>query len=210
MRFPLRLFLTVAGIVAVALVGAYVVLRGNNAAIWLPIGLSIASLVVAILSAFKNELFEFAPAVLGSEVILVQPRPTPLTVILPLSFVNTGYAEGVIEWVAVKLVRIADGHFTVLHPTLEIDQLKFWQGRHYLHADNIIGTFASFPMESKKVVVKSILFSVQEGQTLDLVEGEYRFNIYVKASNARKGRILHSFECTFYITISRSSCPERR
>jgi hypothetical protein len=36
MQFRLRLFLTVAGIVAVALVGAYVVLRANNAAIWLP------------------------------------------------------------------------------------------------------------------------------------------------------------------------------
>src|ERR1051326_7525949 len=141
MRFPHRLFLTVSGIVAAALVGSFVIRRGDGAALWLPLGLSIASLAVAILSAFKNELFEFAPAVLGSQVIFVQARPihAKLTVILPLSFINTGYAEGVIEWVAVKLVRRTDRQSAVLHPTLEVDMLKFWQGKHYLHADNTIG-----------------------------------------------------------------------
>src|ERR1035437_4563540 len=112
MRFPYRLFLTVFGVVAAALLGAFAIGRGDNSSLWLPLGLSIASLAVAILSAFKNELFEFAPAVLGSEIILAQARPihAKLTVILPLSFVNTGYAEGVVEWVAVKLVRITDRH----------------------------------------------------------------------------------------------------
>ncbi len=200
MRFPHRLFLTVSGIVAAALVGAFVIRGGDNAALWLPLGLSIASLAVAILSAFKNELFEFSLAVFGAEVILAQARPVhaELTVILPLSFVNTGYAEGVVEWIALKLVRTADGQFAVLHPTLEIDQLKFWQGRHYLHADNTIGTFSSFPLESKKVIVKSILFVIPEGKPpFALAEGEYRFDIYVKASNMKRAKVLHSFKYTF-------------
>jgi len=118
-------------------------------------------------------------------------------VILPLSFVNTGYGEGVVEWVVVKVVRIADSHFSVLHPAQEVDLLKFWQVKRYLHADNLIGTFASFPIESKKVVAKSIVFVTPGGKTFDLVEGEYRFDIYVKASNGRKAKILHSFENTF-------------
>lgn len=200
MRFPQRLFLTASGIVAASLLGAFAIRRSDNAALWLPLGLSIASLAVAILSAFKNELFEFAPAVLGSEVIiLAQERPihANLTVILPLSFVNTGYAEGIVEWVALKLVHTADGDFSVLHPTLELDLLKFWQGRRYVHADNLIGTFTSFPIESKKVVVKSILFTAPDGaKPFTLVEGEYRFDIYVKSSNARKARVLHSFKYT--------------
>lgn len=195
MRFPHRLFLTVSGTVAAALLGAFTIRQGDNAALWLPLGLSIGSLAIAILSAFKNELFEFAPAVLGSEVILTHPRLNQeFAMILPLSFVNTGYAEGIVEWVAVKLVHIADGHFSALHPIFEVDLLKFWQGKHYLHAENTIGTFASFPMESKKVVVKSILFAVPEGRRFALVKGEYRFDIYLKANNIRRARVLHSFK----------------
>jgi|ERR1051326_644034 hypothetical protein len=200
MRFPHRLFLTVSGIVAAALVGSFVIRRGDGAALWLPLGLSIASLAVAILSAFKNELFEFAPAVLGSQVIFVQARPihAKLTVILPLSFINTGYAEGVIEWVAVKLVRRTDRQSAVLHPTLEVDMLKFWQGKHYLHADNTIGLFTSFPLESKKVVVKAILFTVPTAaEPFSLSEGEYRFDIYLKASIAKRAKVMHSLTYTF-------------
>jgi hypothetical protein len=69
------------------------------------------------------------------------------------------------------------------------------QGRRYVHADNIVGTLTSVPMESKKVVVKSILFGVPHGNSFTLVEGEYRFDIYVEASNAP--RVVHNFKCAF-------------
>jgi hypothetical protein len=200
MTFPKRLFFTVGGVIGASLLGAFIIRRGDNAALWVPLGLSVASLVVAILAAFKNELFEFAPAVLGSEVFLAQAQPAhdKLTVIIPLSFINTGYAEGVIEWVAIKLTYITDGQFSILEPVVEVDLIKFLQGKRYLHAESTLGQFASFPLESKKVVSKAILFAASPDKpSFTLVEGKYRFDVYVKSSSVDKAELLHSFNQEF-------------
>jgi hypothetical protein len=99
-KFPKRLLFTILGVLVASLLGAYYMRQGDTAALWVPLGLSVASLAVAILSAFKNELFEFAPAVLGSEIVFAQAKPAraKLALTIPLSFINTGYGEGIKRW----------------------------------------------------------------------------------------------------------------
>ncbi len=160
----------------------------DRATVWLPLGLSIASLIVSILSAFKNELFDFAPRLVGGALMLPQtePRSDNLQFVLPLSFVNTGYAEGIIEWVALKFVPTVGGEEFVCDPIAEIDLTKFLQGRRHLHAENILGAFLPFPLESKKSIGKAILFSPQlsaDEQPRLFVLGEYRMDVYLKASS---------------------------
>lgn len=192
--FPRRLAATVGAIITLAVVGAYMIRNSDRASAWLPLGLSIASLAVSVLSAFKNELFEFDPQLVGGAIILPQtePRSNSLQFILPLNFVNAGYAEGVIEWVALKFVPTDGGEPFICDPVAEIDLVKYIQGRRHLHAENILGGFLPFPLESKKSLAKAILFSPQQTteRVREIVRAEYRMDVYLKAANRRPVKIL--------------------
>jgi len=200
MRFSKRLLLTVLGILAVSLLSAFLARRGDDVGLWLPLGVAIGSLAVAVLAAFKNELFEFAPAVVGTQVVLMHASPSmeQFTVAFPFHFINTGYAEGVIEWVAVKITRSSDGQSSTLVPLLEIDLAHFLKQKPQLHVDNILGIFASFPLGSKAVITKAILFAIPPNKpAFALMEGEHRFDIFVKDAVRARPTKIHHFTYTF-------------
>ena len=162
-------------------------------------GLCVGSLAASVLSAFKNELFEFAPRLLGGALLLPQTSPptASLQLLLPISFINTGYAEGVIEWVALKLVPSDGGDSFVYEPSLEIDLMKFTQGRRGLHADSTIGAFHPFPLESKKSVNEPILClprAAPDGKVTQLPTGTYRMDICLEASNASALQLMLSID----------------
>lgn len=99
MPFNRRLALFLAAVVFAGVAGAYALSLWTDARLWLPIGISVASLAISILSAFKNELFDFAPQVVGGDFALIHstaPNVAQSGLLLPVHFVNRGYGEGVI------------------------------------------------------------------------------------------------------------------
>ena len=194
MAFPRRLLLTVGAVLAIALAGAYLLRDAANSGTWVPLGLAIGSLAVSIIAAFRSELFGFAPAVVGGETLLAQTQPpsTTFNLVLPLHFLNRGYGDGVVEWVAVRLWLHGAAEPILLTPVCEIDMMKLIQGKRHLHAENVKGSFAAFPLEGKKSVSKAILFKdeVQPGTAAPVVNpGRVRFEIYVKGNNAKKAKL---------------------
>ena len=113
-----------------------------------------------------------------------EPRAVSLQFVLPLNFVNAGYAEGVIEWVALKFLPSTNGEEFVCGPVGEVDLVKFIQGRRHLHPENMLGPFLPFPLESKKSIGKAVLFSPEpsDGAQRVLIPDDYRMDVYLKAS----------------------------
>ena len=66
-----RLLLVVGSTLGAAILGAFLMRRTNQALLWLPVGISIGSLVVSLLGAFKNDFFAFSPSIDEGEVILI-------------------------------------------------------------------------------------------------------------------------------------------
>ena len=124
------------------------------------IAISLVALVVSVISSFKNELFGFSLKIISGELILAYPSAEShesLALIFPLSFINQGYGEGIVESLAIKVIHTESKIVKLYSPLLEIDIQKFLQGKRRLHAENIIEEFAAFPLNSKEAV-KNILY----------------------------------------------------
>lgn len=163
--------------------------------------LSLIALVVSLVSSFKNELFGFRLDVVASELVLASPT-TPshnsLALVFPLSFINRGYGEGIVESLAVKAVLGKTQETKLYTPVTEVDMMKFIQGKRRLHAENTLGTFAAFPLDTKAALKKYILFTQEERNEnypfSPWEAGEYRFEVYAKTSAGGKPHKVTEFE----------------
>lgn len=190
----------VASIVVISLALA-ALLGGPVAGVhWLPLGLAIAALAIAILALVKARLLEFAPEVLAGDVIL--PRASRLAgevkLLLPLQFSNAGYVDGIIEWVALRLTVDGDATRSILlSPVAEVDMQRFIQAKRKLDSENTIEPFAAFALEGKRSLAKFVLFDVAErprAEPLRLRPGRYGFELFVKSSGTRQPKLERFFE----------------
>jgi hypothetical protein len=163
-------------------------------------GISIAALTVAGAAALKIRKLEFCPEVLAGDVIV--PRAgraaARARLLLPLHFTNAGHAGGIVEWVALRVTHQdhAD-HSVLLSPVAEVDMQRFIQGRRRLTEENCIEPFSGFALDARRSLSKFIVFDVAErarGAPLHLQCGRYYFELFVKASNARRPKLERSFE----------------
>ena len=155
----------------------------------LPIIISIISLCIALLGTFKEVVFPFELKVLNDTVIIPFPRDNQgeLPLIVPLSFVNMGYGDGVIEWVALKIVSESGEDIKLYGPIAEVNLEKLIQGKRNLHAENIEEGFSSFLLKSRESTKRHILFL----QEIDndkypkskWSEGKYQIHVFVKISS---------------------------
>ena len=167
---------------------------------WLAIGLALAALAVSLAALMRVRLFEFAPEVLAGDVIL--PRASRLAgevkLLLPLQFTNAGHADGIIEWVALRLT--VDGRTdrsVLLSPVAEVDMQRFIQAKRRLDSENTIEPFTGFALEGKRSVAKFVLFDLAErarAQPLQLRPGRYAFELFVKSSATRQPKLERTFE----------------
>ena len=107
---------------------------------WLALAIAIPALALASLALSKAKTLEFCPEVLGGDVILpragsAEERPKLL---LPLQFNNCGYADGIVEWIAVRFTL--DGRVErsqLMTPVAEVDMQRFIQAKRRLeeHVD---------------------------------------------------------------------------
>lgn len=187
----MKLALTVAAIAILVLVVIVVVKRFAPRLDYLPtLIVSAVALAISLVSVFKDHLFEFRLRLIPGEVTLAVPTAPShrsVAIILSASFLNEGYGQGVVEWVAIK---IKQGNSVKLYiPIAEVDYEKFIQGRRKLHGENIRGGFSAFVLHSREATKKHILLSQEENNPKypfnEWQPGKFEFEIYVKSSEFR-------------------------
>src|SRR5262245_5843262 len=105
---------------------------------WLALAFSLLALALAVLALLRGRALAFAPEIIGGDVIL--PRSSTaggVKFLLPLQFVNAGYAGGVVDWVALRLTVDGDKtHSVLFSPVAEVDMQHFLRAKRRLEADN--------------------------------------------------------------------------
>ena len=167
---------------------------------WLALALATLALAMACLALVKARMLAFCPEVLGGDVIL--PRPSraqdSVKLLLPLQFSNAGYADGVIEWIAIRLtVNDQRERSVLLSPVAEVDMQRFIQAKRLLEQENTIEPFTSFALEGRRSLAKFVLFDHAEKRRagrLELEPGRYSFELFVKTMNMRQPKLERRFE----------------
>ena len=145
-------------------------------------------------------MLEFTPEVLAGDVIV--PRPSraggDVKLLLPLQFSNSGSADGIVEWVALRLTIDGDIQRSVLlSPVAEVDMQRFIQAKRRLDDENCIEPFTAFPLEGKRSLAKFVLFDLAEkprSEPLRLRSGRWSFEVFVKSTANRSPKLERSFE----------------
>jgi hypothetical protein len=162
--------------------------------------LAFVALAVSIFALLKVRALEFAPDVLAGDVIL--PRASRLggdvKLLLPMQFTNAGAADGIVEWVALRLT--VDGQIdrsVLFSPVAEVDMQRFIQAKRRLDAENTIEPFTAFALEGRRSLAKFILFDLAEKgrrEPLALRPGRYGFEVFIKSTAGRSPKLQTSFE----------------
>ena len=197
-KTPHQARLAALALAAVALVLAASFTRPEVAA-WLALALAVPALALAGVALAKTKMLEFCPEVLGGDVIL--PRTISgerVKLLLPLQFNNAGHADGIVEWIAVRLTL--DGRADqalLLSPVAEVDMQRFIQAKRKLEQESIIEPFTSFALEGRRSAAKFVLFDHTErnrARPLELRPGRYSFELFVKSTRSRQPQLARSFE----------------
>ena len=193
------LLLAALGLVAAALLAVLLFVRPELAA-WVALSLAVPAFAMGYLALVKAKMLEFSPEVLGGDVIL--PRAAisggRVRLLLPLQFNNTGHADGIVEWIAIRLTL--DGRSDqslLLSPVAEVDMQRFIQAKRMLEEGNMIEPFTSFALEGKRAAAKFVLFDHAEknrARPLELRPGRYSFELFIKATHSRQPQLARSFE----------------
>ena len=155
----------------------------------LPLGISIIALIFSIISSFKDELFPFRLLTFIDSLTLVATEPMnkspnkTIQVLLPITFYNRGYSEGVIQ--NIKLIVKVENELTqfVFLPIIEIDMAAFMQQHKGINASNSLNVFAGFLLGGKRGVKKDIVFTPRiEDQTVTFgwKPNTYHFELFVQ------------------------------
>jgi hypothetical protein len=189
----------VTGIVVLSLLLAMVVLDIGPLPPWIAPGMALAALGIAVLCAMRLRAMEFAPEVIAGDVIVPRSRNVgrDIKLLLPLQFVNSGTADGVVEWVALRLTVDGDINRSVLlSPVAEVDMQRFIQAKRKLD-DTAIEPFTAFPLEGRRSRAKFVLFDLAEkarSAPLSLRPGRYTFELFVKSTANRSPKLERVFE----------------
>jgi hypothetical protein len=191
--------LAALALAAVALVFAAAFVRPEVAA-WLALALAVPALVLAVVALAKAAMLEFCPEVLAGDVIL--PRAAVagerVRLLLPLQFNNAGHADGIIEWIAIRLTLDGRGDQSLLlSPVAEVDMQRFIQAKRKLEQESVIEPFASFALEGRRSTAKFVLFDHAErrrARPLELRPGRYSFELFVKGTHSRQPQLARSFD----------------
>jgi hypothetical protein len=190
-----------AGLAALAVAFALTLtLASAELAARLALVLSLPALIMACVAFAKARMLEFCPEVLAGDVILPRAAMSGdrVRLLLPLQFNNAGHADGIIEWVAIRLTL--DGcrdQPVLLSPVAEVDMQHFIQAKRKLEQDSVIEPFTSFALEGRRSIAKFVLFDHAErnrAKPLDLQPGHYSFELFVKATHSRQPQLARTFD----------------
>ncbi len=196
-------FRTIRDVVIIIVGGLLVAAFGTQVATpatWLPFGLALGALGVALMCAYRLRLLEFAPEVVCGDVILPRQSRTGADAkfLLPLHFTNSGSAGGVVQWVALRVTVDGDPASSVLFsPVAEVDMQRFLQSKRRLDEQNSADPFIGFPLEGKRALAKFVLFDLAErgrARPLTLRPGRYTFELFVKTTATKAPKLERAFD----------------
>jgi hypothetical protein len=198
-KLPRHSRLAALALVAVALL-LVLALASEQLAARLALALAVPAFAMACLALAKSRMLEFCPEVLAGDVILPRASATAgrVRLLLPLQFNNSGHADGIVEWVALRLTL--DGRTdqsVLLSPVAEVDMQRFIQAKRRLTEENAIEPFTGFALEGRRAAAKFVLFDHAERHRagpLELRPGRYGFELFVKATNSRQPQLARAFE----------------
>ena len=156
------------------------------------------ALLVSLISAFKSEIFPFALKILVGNIKLTHIFDAPdeqVGIILPISFINDGYAEGIIETLTLK-VKDEKGNLRVYQPLFEIDYIALIRDIKEFDPAIISGEFMQFPIHSKESILKHVFFSQKIDEKHPLLQwkpGKYVFSLYIKSSQRKREQKAQEF-----------------
>src|SRR6266850_5066759 len=115
---------------------------------------SLVALAAAGLVLHRLRMVEFRPEVLAGDVILPRAsRSRSPKLLLPLQFSNAGFADGVIEWIALRLTIDGNAERALLMtPVAEVDMAAFLQAKRQITPDNAIDPFGAFVLQGKRAL----------------------------------------------------------
>lgn len=163
--------------------------------------IALLALIVSIASNFKNDLFPFQLKILAGNIWLYQPdRKISGTIfILEIFFVNQGYADGIIKAIVLKLID-AQGREKLYSTIDEMDatlvrEITF-DTKPGAERKGSHDFFGPFPVHSKQSLKKFISFELREedSQTLEWLDGSYKFEIYIASSEWESWKKVFEFE----------------
>jgi hypothetical protein len=172
---------------------------GPELAARLALVLSVPAFAMACVALAKAKMLEFCPEVLAGDVIL--PRAAiagdRVRLLLPLQFNNAGHADGIIEWIALRLTLDGRGDPPLLlSPVAEVDMQHFIQAKRKLEQESIIEPFTSFALEGRRSAAKFVLFDHAErnrAAPIELRAGRYSFELFVKGTHSRQPQLARAF-----------------
>jgi hypothetical protein len=159
------------------------------------LAISLLAFFVSILSAFKDELFPFRLLIFADKLHLVTTLPPSqssqktVQVLLPITFFNQGYSEGIIQTVSLLVKEERDKTKYRFIPQIEVDMTAFIQQNKGLNASNILGAFVGFLLEAKHGIKKNIVFMpdiASEKPQFTWRPGVYHFELYVRVHNEKE------------------------
>src|SRR5919198_301003 len=210
-RYAMHAGLAAAGLIAGVLLFDAILKRPEVAA-WVALVAAVPALAISCLTFYKARILEFRPQVIAGDVILPRLSHSKggAKLLLPIQFSNAGYADGIVEWTAIRLTL--DGRTersVLLSPVAEVDMAGFIHAQRQVTTSNTIDPFTAFALEGKRSVAKFVLFDVAErerGEYLELRPGRYTFELFLKAG----GWLAPRLECSFEHVIDEKQIEEYR
>lgn len=180
-----RLGVVAALVVFVLLVGILSAGSESRVGRTVPVVVSMLALVVSLLGTFRSELFPFEYEIKwGTKVF--PPMAGDLRIVLPMIFLGTGFADGVVHAVGL-LVRGEDGMVRQYQAIGELGEIGTMNGP--LHQSHLERSFDGFALPTKQAVVKRLLFVQAQRPKypfVPLTPGVYEVELFVRDSLSQK------------------------
>lgn len=117
--------------------------------------------------------------------------------VLPITFVNTGFNEVYVHNLALRIIDEKSSEIKLYIPLFELDMNKFTSGKKRLTVDNMDTPFTSFAIPTTQTKMKHIIFSqVLKDKNFPhnlWKAGNYRFELYTRTKINKKFEKLGKF-----------------
>ncbi len=152
-----------------------------------------------MITAFKNELFPFRLLLFIDAIYLVAGELLPpksgvsVQVLLPITFINRGYSEGIVENISLDVTKENEKSVYKFLPAMEVDMVALMQQKKGINSSNMLGMFHGFLLGQKQGHKKNVIFtpSVKTDEPeFYWSPGIYTFKLYVKVYGEGKSKPL--------------------
>lgn len=164
---------------------------------YLPLIVSSIALLASLIALFKEDLFSFRLRVLAGDVILLNTQNNPaIDLVLTLTFINKGYVDGVIEFIALKVTN-SKGSKKLYVASNELDNklvFNIIRQTQTSISNSIFFPLSAFPIQSRQSIKKHLGLAWSSASNFIEWEADrYQFELYLKSSRDKKLKKVSEF-----------------